>query len=69
MIELIVINDLFLLSRIPYNLKFSRIKYFMVLPNQKQILTDKFFVVKVPVMNYICCKFEILQEKIFTAIL
>ena len=32
---------------IPYSLKFSRIKYFVVLPNsaQKQIFTDKIFMV------------------------
>ena len=37
------------INDVPYSLKFSRIKYFAVLPNsaQKQIFTDKIFMVKV----------------------
>ena len=36
-----------LIKCLPYSLKFSRIKYFVVLPNsaQKQISADKIFVV------------------------
>ena len=54
-----------------YSLKFSRIKYFTVLPNsaQKRTFTDKNFVVIVPVMHYIFYELEISREKNFVAIL
>ena len=59
------------LRNIPYSLKFSRIKYFTVLPNsaQKQIFTDKIFTVKFPAMHCVSFELEISREKVFVAIL
>ena len=59
------------LFEIPYRLKFSRDKYFAVLPNsaQKQIFMDKIFVVKLPAVHCSCYEVEILREKIFAAML
>ena len=52
-----------------YSLKFSRGKYFAVLPNsaQKQIFMDKIFVVKLPATHCSCYEVEISQEKYFAA--
>ena len=57
-------------TELPYSLKFSRVRYFAVLPNsdQKQIFTGKIFVVKVPAMHCIHYELEISWEKIFAAI-
>ena len=56
---------------LPYSLKFSRIKYFAVLPNsdQKQIFTNKIFVFWLPALHCICHKLEISWEKNFAALL
>ena len=53
------------MKKIPYSLKFSRGKYFAVLPNsaQKQIFMDKIFVVKLPATHYSYYEVEISREK------
>ena len=57
---------------VPYSQKFSRGKHismFLLNSAQKQIFTDKFFVVKLPAMHYSCYEPEISWEKFFVAIL
>ena len=56
---------------VQYNLKFSQSKYFAGLPNcvQKQIFSDKIFVVQLPAMPHICYELDILWEKFFMAVL
>lgn len=46
---------------IPYSLIFLRSKHFVILPNsaQKQIFTDKIFIVKLPTRHYCCYKLEV----------
>ena len=54
---------------LPFCLKFSRAKYFAVLPNcaQKQNFTDKIFVVKLPATHCNYYEVQISQEKTFAA--
>ena len=53
------------------SLKFLRGKYFAVLANsaQKQIFTDKIFVIKLPATHCSCYEAEISRDKIFAAML
>ena len=58
-------------ENIPYSLKFSRDKYFVVQPKsaQKQLFTDKIFMIELPATPCICYKLEISWEKFFAAAL